>query len=221
MGYPETCDLCVRKKTNAHLFEGDIELSVRPFKGNNPKVMLVGLNPTLRDRRVSYVFDLENEHSSLYRYIVDDILKPTGLDLEDIYAINLVKCTFPDEPRRICEEANLGKKNEAVKEFISPFFQHCRQYFEAEVREIKPKILVAFGEIPHQMLVEEFGWNKQKVEKGMKNAFGNVYPVNLFGDDILYAPCIRKRAEGHVELRNRFPTFVENLKKYVISADTV
>jgi len=31
------------------------------------------------------------------------------------------------------------------------------RHFEAEIDEIKPKILLSFGEITHQLLIEQFG----------------------------------------------------------------
>ncbi len=221
MGYPKACDVCIKEKVNAGLFKGDIELSVRPFKGSEPKVMLVGLNPTLRKGEVKCVFALDNEDSSIYKsnYIVDDILKPAGLKLDHIYATNLVKCTFPDnqEPGRICGN------EKATKEFLSSFFRYCRKHFETEVHEIKPKILISLGKIPHQLLVEAFNLDEhnldeQEVEKEMKKAFSHIYHVDLLRHEIFYAPCIRKKAEGHQYLKNLFPIFIKNLKKCVISA---
>jgi len=220
MGYPEACDICIKEKVHVELFQGSIELSVRPFKGNKPKVMLVGLNPTLLKGQVRYVFELDDKDSPIYKYIVEDVLKPSGLQLEDIYATNLVKCTFPDnqEPRVICGRAIGKHDNKTVKDFLSPFFQNCIQHFKAEVYEIKPKILLPFGEIPHQLLVEEFGLDKQKVEKEMKKAFGNIYPVSLLNHDILYGPCIRQKAKVRPYLNSLFPKFIQNLKKAVTSA---
>jgi uracil-DNA glycosylase family 4 len=178
--------------------------------------MLVGLNPTLRKGKVSCVFEL-NKESSISKYIIDDILKPTGLKLEDTYATNLVKCTFPknQEPGVICENTQGKKHNKTIRNFLSPFFHYCREHFEAEVHEIKPKIIISFGEIPHQLLVEAFDLDKQKVEKAMKNAFSYIYPVNLLGHKVCYAPCIRKKAIGHKLLKELFPEFIENLRKAV------
>jgi uracil-DNA glycosylase len=218
MGYPDICNKCVEQKVNVDLFQGNITLKAKPFKGNNPRVMLVGLNPTLRQGEASCVLELNNKKSPIFKFIVDKILKPVGLKLEDTYATNLVKCTFPknQEPRDICKEAYNGKKdNKTIRNFLSPFFHYCREHFEAEVHEIKPKIIISFGEIPHQLLVEAFDLDKQKVEKAMKNAFSYIYPVNLLGHKVCYAPCIRKKAIGHKLLKERFPEFIENLRKAV------
>ena len=213
MGYPEACNKCVEQKVNEDLFQGNIKLTAKPFKGSNPKVMLVGLNPTLLEGEVSCVFEL-NKDSLISKYIVDDILKPTWLETEDIYATNLVKCTFPEnqEPRAICKKAYGKNNNETVRDFLSPFFHYCREHFETEVREIKPKILISFGEIPHQLLIETLGLD---IEKEMKNAFSHIYPVSLLGHEIRYAPCIHKKAIEDLYLKRLFPMFVQNLKKYV------
>jgi uracil-DNA glycosylase family 4 len=221
MGYPEACDICVKErvkeKIKARLFEGDVELSVKPFKGSKPKIVLVGLNPTLSDRKVEYVLELDNKNSSIYKFIVDEILKPVGLKLDHIYATNLVKCTFPDnhEPGRIC------RNEKATKEFLFSLFRYCRKHFETEVHEIKPKILILLGKIPHQLLVEAFNLDEQGFEKEMKKSFSHIYHIDLLGHEIFYAPCIRKKAEGHQYLKNLFPIFLKNLRKFVISTGIV
>jgi uracil-DNA glycosylase family 4 len=216
MGYPDICNKCVKQKVNVDLFQGNIKLIAKPFKGNKPKVMLVGLNPTLGKGDASCVLELNNKRSSIFKFIVDKILKPVGLKLEDTYATNLVKCTFPNnqEARDICKDAKTNIKI-TVKDFYSPFFHNCREHFEAEVREIKPKIIISFGEIPHQLIVEAFSLD---VEKAMKKAFSKIYRVNLLGHEAYYAPCIREAAKGHKVLSELLPVFIKNLKKEVKSA---
>jgi len=193
MDYPKECSICVEKGIKAKLFKGNLELSVKPFqRGKKPTVMLVGLNPTLTKKQAHTVFELDNEDSTIYKYITD-ILNRTGLDLDDIYATNLVKCTFPSnqEPRSICQKVCGRKDNETVKRFLLPFFGECKKYFRSEIREINPKIVISFGEVPHQLIVEEFDLQSQKVDKDMKKAFSNIYQVNILHRDFLYLPCIR------------------------------
>lgn len=180
--------------------------------GKNPQVMLVGLNPTsMKELPVQCVFALDNSEFSIYKFIVDKILTPSGLRLGDIYATNLVKCTFSkdksgqyQEPRRISKGVQGKSDNERLRNFLFPFFQRCEQYFEADVSEIAPKILISFGDVTHHLIVEEYGLDSQGVAKAMKEAFDKGYPVNLFGLNIVYFPCIRQKAFGHQSLARRF-----------------
>ena len=217
MGYPDICNKCVKQKVNVDLFQGNITLKAKPFKGNNPRVMLVGQNPTLRVGEASCVLELNNKKSPIFKFIVDDILNPVGLKLEDTYATNLVKCTFPNnqEPRYICNKAKKKNIKITVKDFYSPFFRNCSEHFEAEIREIKPKIIISFGVIPHQLIVEAFSLD---VEKAMKKAFSKIYRVNLLGYEAYYAPCIRKKAEVHKVLKELLPVFHNNLRTTVEKA---
>jgi len=209
MVYPEACDICVKDKINTDLFEGNLQLSVRPFKGANPSVLLVGQDPTLAKRQVLSVLELDNPRSRLYRYIVKDILEPARLILDDVYATDLIKCQFPNNqtPKVIAENHGISIKN-----FLSPFFHNCRQWFFNEVKEIRPKIILSLGEPVHQLLVEEFAWT---VPIRMKNAFGNVYIVNVLGVKSFYVPCIHYNTRGHVYYKNLWKTFIHNLEEAV------
>lgn len=213
-GYPEKCNLCVKDKIN----EFEINLSVKPYwESQNPWIMLVGLNPTLVKKQARVVLELDDNISSIYEYIVNDVLKPSGIDLlKDVYATNLIKCTFPKEPRRICRDKFGKAATETVKNFLQPYFMNCKQYLTKELREISPKIVISFGEVPHQLLWEEFDWSHNNVERDMSKAFGNTYNVNISGLDIAYMPCIRPVARAREKLRQKFPTFIKELKKLAV-----
>jgi uracil-DNA glycosylase len=216
MGYPKECNLCRQKKITKGIGIEDLKLSVKPFqKGKNPYVMLVGLNPTLTKKQVKVVFELDDDDSTIYKYIVQDILPHVGLKIDDIYATNLVKCTFSQEPRIICERTYGKKDNKTVKTFLSPFFQNCRRYFTEEIMEINPKILISFGEVPHQLIVDGFNLTQQNVNVNMKEAFGNIYRVPMHGRDVFYVPCIRLVAKNHPYFRNSWEMFVKRLKETV------
>ena len=111
------------------------------------------------------------------------------------------------------ERARGEKGNEAVKKLLSPFFQNCKRYFAEEIREIRPRILISFGEIPHQLITEEFGLAQQGVKIRMKDAFGNVYPVKMLGLDIKYFPCLRVVAKNHPYFSKFWGAFIKKLKE--------
>ena len=210
MGFPKACNICVKEGINAHLFLGNLELVLRPFEGGNPLVLLVGQDPTIAKGQIYSVLDLENPNGRLYKYIVSEILKPVGLTLENIYATDLIKCRFPDNqtPKVISQNHGL-----TIKDFLSPFFRNCRQWLSQEAKEIRPKIILSFGEPVHQMLVEEFGWT---VPIKMKEAFSNIYPTNLFGGNAFYLPCIHINTKGKPHYRTLWPKFIQNLKEAII-----
>ena len=214
VGFPRTCDICAKAKVNTHLFHGNIELALRPIKGANPSVLLVGQDPTTAKGQIYSVLDLENTSGSLYGYIVTEILEPVDLKLDNIYATDLVKCRFPDNqtPKAISENRM------TIKDFLYPFFCNCRQWFFQEVREIHPKIILSFGEPVHQLLIEEFNW---AVPTKMKSAFSNTYKVTLLGDNTLYVPCIHIHSKGHSHYKNLWNKFIQNLQKTVNSAGIV
>jgi uracil-DNA glycosylase family 4 len=212
MSFPTDCDICVRAKINAHLFGGSLELNLRPVKGANPSVMLVGQDPTIAKGKICSVLDLENKNSSLYKYVVGEILQPTGIKIDNIYGTDLVKCRFPNNqtPKIISKSRDI-----TIKEFLTPFFLNCRQWLFQEIRDFHPKIVISFGEPAHQLLLEQFSWD---VPSGMRDAFGCVYGVSVFGNNIYYAPCIHINSKGKPHYRNLWDTFIQRLKETVISA---
>ena len=212
MGFPRACDVCVRENINTHLFQGSLELDLRPVKGANPSVMLVGQDPTVTKGKIYSVLDLESRGSLLYKYIVGEILQPVGIKIDNIYATDLVKCRFSNNqtPRIISKSHDM-----TIKKFLTPFFFNCRRWFLQELNEIHPRIIVSFGEPVHQLLVEQFGWD---VPPTMKDAFSNVYSVAVFDNNIYYAPCIHMNSKRHSHYRKLWNKFVQSLSEVVISA---
>ena len=217
MGYPNVCTTCVKQKIQADMFAGELALLAQPFQqGPSPFVMLIGLNPTLMKKQVSCVFDLDDKESPIYHYITRQVLKPAGLTLDDIYATNLVKCTFPfyQEPRFICKQTQGNSvTNKAVREFLSPFFEKCKEHLKREIRKINPNIVIAFGEVTHQLIVKTFDLKDRTVDKTMRKAFGTMHLVEMAGRDVYYLPCIRQRAKRHAGFDSSRDRFIKNLRR--------
>ncbi len=157
-----------------------------------------------------------------YKYKTVDILNHAGQTLNNIYATNLIKCQFPNNqtPKSISE-----KHKVKIKDFLCPFFNNCKHWFFKEVHEIRPKIILSFGEPVHQFLIEEFSWS---VPETMKAAFSNVYKVNLLDykvnlldNNVLYIPCIHINTRRHRHYKERWQKFILNLKKALNSANIV
>ena len=103
MSVPINCEHCKIDKINSNLLDGEIGFPLEPIRGVNPFVMLIGQDPTSAKGKVSSVLDLDNEKGILFKYIVNEILKPAGLSFDNGYATNLIKCRFPNNqtPKRI------------------------------------------------------------------------------------------------------------------------
>ena len=212
MSFPDKCDICARTNINTNMFNGNIELSLRPIKGSTPSVMLVGQDPTVAKGKIYSVLDLDNRDSRLYKYIVGEILEPAGLRIDNVYATDLVKCRFPDNqtPSSICK-----RHDRTVEEFLSPFFQNCLQWFIQEIDENRPRIILSFGQPVHQLLIEKFAW---AVPIGMKEAFVNRYNVSLQGNEVYYVPCIHINSRGHQHYIKNWGKLNQSLKEAAILA---
>ncbi len=224
MGYPESCDICVRERIHADLLPEDLRLDIKPFIGVAPTVMIAGLNPTTSaDYPVHHAFALKNPELPLYDYIVHDIVNAAGLNLDDIYATNLVKCTFPSyrQPREICRRQYGRADDETVMNFLAPFFERCSRYLEEELREIHPSIIISFGQIVHDLMRERYALGSQDVERKMKDAFGESYHIMIGDRKAVYIPCIYKAEGKTAYFRDRFSRFVECLKNEAISAGII
>jgi uracil-DNA glycosylase len=211
MPFPSSCDICNKENINAHMFQGSIALDLKPIKGSHPSMLIAGQDPTITKGKVSSVLDLDNPKGTLYKYIVDQILHPADLGIENIYATDLIKCHFPDNqtPKVISDKNDIS-----IKEFLFPFFSNCRRWFLKEVEEIKPTVILSLGEPVHQLLIDEFNW---KMPVKIKEAFSNAYKVNLNGYTTFYIPCIHINSKGHLHYKNLWDKFIQNFKKTVSS----
>lgn len=99
-GYPPSCSVCreilvVRDSTGTRGYLLKPELKAGPYIGSHPTVLLVGQDPTLRTRHIYTALEFGQRDSALRRWIEEEILTPLGFTADDVYATNLVKCTFP------------------------------------------------------------------------------------------------------------------------------
>lgn len=214
----------MREGLNADLFQGDLQLDIKPFIGIAPAIMIAGLNPTTSaDYPVQHAFALKSPELPLYDYIVHDILRTAGLTLDAIYATNLVKCTFSGHrhPRGICLEQYGRADDDTVENFLYPFFKYCSHYLEEEIREVKPSILICFGQVVHGLMVKKYDLDEQGVEKTMKDAFGKSYRIMVEERKIAYIPCVYRAERDAPNLGDPFPRFIQCLKDEAIASGII
>lgn len=210
MEYPEKCNLCNKDKAISSLC-GNIELKVRPIKGSNPSIFLIGQDPTIERGEATAVLNLDKPKLPLYKFIFNEILKPLGLDLNDIYATNLVKCTFPNNqtPNKLAK-----KTKSSIINVIKPFFYNCNSWLESELKEIQPKLIISFGEPVHTLLVKKYNLD---ISEKMKECFSKVYPIKLLDMNVCYAPCVHVITKNRQKYYNKmWNEFINNLIKAVI-----
>ena len=216
MCYPKLCKECIKKGTNSDLFNGDLELCVWPYQGSDPKVMFIGQDPTIAKGYKDTVLDLYNKKGTLYKYIVGDILNPINLSIDNVYATNIIKCRFPNNqtPSSVAKQHKI-----LLTTFLRPFFNDCSKWLYDELVNFRPKLIITFGEPTHQMFLEEFKKFIYKISMQMKDAFGEVYKINLLDFTCYYCPCIHINTRGKSHYEALWGEFINNLKKLVSSAE--
>jgi len=210
-GYPTSCSLC---KEVVHIHEASglfavlltPTLEVKPYAGTSPKVLLIGQDPTLRNKRVGTALEFDREKSPLRQYIVNYVLAPLGLTTDDVYVTNAVKCTFPgqhtpaDWAKGMCI---------SVENFLIPFFMRCKRYLTKELISIKPKIVITFGQPAHRLLVSAYRW---EISPDMKEAFGHVFPVDN-PIPTVYVPVIHYNSRGHRYYKTRWSMLLYEVRE--------
>ncbi|MFC2026835.1 uracil-DNA glycosylase family protein [Chloroflexota bacterium] len=197
-GYPASCTLC------SEIWHGYLitpRLEAKPYVGSSPKIFLIGQDPTLTNRNSTTVFELDRENSPLHKYIEKEILAPLGFTIDDIYATNAVKCTFPNRtPAQWAKMMKIPPEN-----FLRPFFRKCRKYLTREIVRLKPRIIIAFGQPTHRLLLSAYKW---KIKPDMKEVFGHAFPVHT-PISTLYVPAIHYNSRKHRFYQEHWAGFIQ------------
>jgi len=207
-GYPTACSLCSDRLILIRGCRPIPKLEAKPYVGSRRKVFLVGQDPTLSTRRINTVFEFDRKDSQLRRYIEENILTPLGVVPDDVYATNAVKCTFPNlqTPARWAKALNIR-----VEAFLQLFFSQCKKYLTREFVSIKPRIVFAFGQPTHRLLISAYHW---EISPDMKEVFGQVFPVHN-PISTLYVPVIHYNSRQHRYYQTRWPAFLEEVREHL------
>lgn len=147
-------------------------------KGYNPKVMIIGHSPTVRNgNKVEVVLNMDKPARPLYKYLNDDILSPLNIAIEDVYCTNLIKCFTNGLP----EEINKNDKN-----FINNVSANCMNLLEKEIEALKPSLIISLSERVLGVLSEKYMGKKLK----MKESFGKLYTMNISNMNMQYIPVV-------------------------------
>jgi DNA polymerase len=128
--------------------------------------------------------------------VLDKALAAAGIDRKDVYLTNIVK-HFKWEPRG---KRRLHKKPNALE------ISACRPWLDAEIKVIKPQVLVLLGATAAQgLLGNQFRVTKQRGQ-WLKSGIAPLVMATVHPSSILRAPDDESR---HEEMRK----FVADLKK--------
>ena len=196
-GYPKNCTLC-------HAFDSTIQLTVKPQHkpGLQTKLMLIGQDPTIfKDpdkNRVKEVLMLDQKNGQLTRWLRGFIGSKNFEQLE-IYATNLIKCTFPTPPST--------KGNEEV---LKPYFKFCEQYLLKEILNYQPTVVLTLGEPAHKLFLTKIR-SSEIIATAMNKAFtGHFYRVKFNSISFDYSPCL------HIKTFRGAETYGDKVKTFKI-----
>ncbi|HEV7520985.1 MAG TPA: UdgX family uracil-DNA binding protein [Candidatus Angelobacter sp.] len=128
--------------------------------------------------------------------VLDKALAAAGIDRKDVYLTNIVK-HFKWEPRG---KRRIHKKPNALE------ISACRPWLDAEIKVIKPQVLVLLGATAAQgLLGNQFRVTKQRGQ-WLKSEIAPLVMATVHPSSILRAPDDESR---HEEMRK----FVADLKK--------
>jgi uracil-DNA glycosylase family protein len=132
--------------------------------------------------------------------LLDKALQEAGIDRKKVYVTNVVK-HFKWEPKG---KRRLHKKPNA-REIAA-----CRQWLDAELSILKPRLLVCLGAAAAQALLgKDFKVSQQRGQM-VKSALAEYITATVHPSSILRAPDEESR---HAQLKE----FVEDLKKFARS----
>jgi len=120
---------------------------------SNAKIMLVGLGPGYHENLQGRPF------VGPAGKLLEKLLASVGLKREQVYITNVIKCYLPD-----------NKPTESE-------IKACSFYLEKQIELIKPKIIIALGNVAVEYLFNKFGL----ILEPMSKIHGKVFSVsNLF-----------------------------------------
>mgnify|MGYP001564098059 CR=1 FL=1 len=113
-------------------------------EGNpSTNVMLIGEAPGYEEDRTGTPFIGQAGK------LLEHVLRKLGVDREDLYITNVIKCRPPDNELP-------GKKE------LMACWQGCKQYLDAEIKEVQPKIIVVLGGTPLNLMTGMTGITKHE-----------------------------------------------------------
>lgn len=162
---PVICDLVTYKKPFSF------------YGSTSPKVMLIGHSPSVRtSEEAEVVLKMNLEKRPLYKYIIEQILKPLGIPIAELYCTNLIKCKTTKLPE------DFNKKYR----FFDIAFNNCKYLLELEIEALKPALIISLSERVLKYISLQYIGKQLK----MKDSFGKLFKIQINGVDYPYIPLV-------------------------------
>jgi len=176
----EAVESCRRCGVDAVLARQLTFLKLPPFVGKDYRgILILGHSPKVRTASsIDTTLDL-NMPRLLRRYIVNSVLEPLGIELEECAAVNIVRCLTRDMP----EDIRVNGLN-----LMDAAFVHCKAHLVQEILTLKPRLLISLSERVSNLLQASFV-SEQPVEP-MKRIFGTLRVINVNGIRVNWIPVV-------------------------------
>ena len=162
------------------------------FGGSEINIVILGHSPKVRStKRAEIVLKMNEPKGMLYKYINDEIINPLGLNINNCYCTNLLKCETSEAP----EDIKLKKKD-----FLNNALKNCKNLFETEISIINPKIIIGLSGKVLEFISENF-YNKKL---SMREDFGKLFKIKIAGKDYSYIPVLHLTSPQKVKVRNHY-----------------
>jgi uracil-DNA glycosylase family 4 len=163
------------------------------------KIIVLGHSPYVRSRtKAEYVLNMDKPKRNLHKYIVNEILNPLGVNVDNIYCTNLLKCLTFKPPEDI-----------KPKTVFLGMLDNCKELFESEVAIIKPKIIIGLSEC----ILKFISKNYYREELSMKNSFGMLFSININGIYYDFIPVVHLPIKNSRTDKYYFPSQTDRLNK--------
>lgn len=195
-GCPKQCTRC------ASLYQVQARLVPSYFKeGGEPKLMLIGQDPTIRRKRdrVKHALMLDDPNSQLSRWLREEVFGRNNFNSLTLYATNLVKCSLQEPPS--------GARQGSLR-FLRPYFENCKGYLLDEIPKFRPALVLTLGETAHKLFITTLD-NRDDIADRMKDAFTGAFVRAKFrGMEFDYSPCL------HIQTFRVADTYGDRLRRF-------
>jgi uracil-DNA glycosylase family 4 len=149
------------------------------------KIVMVGHSPYVRSsQKAEYVLKIDRQKQGLYKYITGEILEPLGININNVYFTNLLKCLTDNPPENIRPKA-----------VFDEMLNNCKDLFEKEILIIRPKIIISLSECVLKFISKKY----YKEELSMQRSFGEMFDIRISDNDYKFIPVnhiLRKNSQA-------------------------
>lgn len=167
--------------------------------GQNNRILLSGHSPKVRSaKQADIVLKLNVNNGHIYKYIKTSVTDPLGIEIDDLYATNLIKCMSSKLPEDI---------DAKQKGFINNCFRYCKSLFELQIEMLRPTLILGLSETTLQIITKEYSDETY----AMRDVNGRLLELNINGYPIQYIPIVHI-PDKNKRIKDRyFPQQTNNL----------